>query len=92
LLNESYYILGGDILQNKNKNEKFNAIVKNIFKNLNKDKVKSAVEKKDLSKVVKDIDPKDIEKLKEVLSDENKRSKILSTPQAQKILKQFLGE
>lgn len=54
--------------------------------------LKDAAQKKDFSNVLTNLNPQDAQKLQRVLSDKDAASKILSTPQAQQLLKNLMKE
>lgn len=56
------------------------------------EELKSAAQKGNINSVIKGLNPNDAEKIQRVLSDKDASRKILSSPQAQKLLKKFLGE
>lgn len=56
------------------------------------EELKSAAQKGNINNIVKGLSPSDAEKIQKVLSDKEASKKILSSPQAQKLLKRFLGE
>ncbi len=45
--------------------------------------------KQDISKLMSQLSPEDNKKLQDILSDKEKLQKILSTPQAKSLMKQF---
>lgn len=58
--------------------------------NTNPEQLKKAAEGQKLDSVLKNIDPKDAEKVKKILADKDATQKLLSTPQAQALLNKFM--
>lgn len=55
------------------------------------DEIKKAIDGKDVSKIMKNLGKADAQKVQKVLSSKESAMKLLSTPQAQALLKKFLG-
>ena len=55
------------------------------------DEIKKAIDGKDVSKIMKNLGKADAQKVQKVLSNKESAMKLLSTPQAQALLKKFLG-
>lgn len=81
-------------IDNNEKNKQINDLIKNISGRLGKspDKLKSAMQSGNLNEIVNGLNPQDAEKIKKTLSDKNITSKMLSSPQAQKLIKDLLGD
>lgn len=58
----------------------------------NPEELKKSAQSGDIAKTLGNMDKKDAEKIKRVLSDKDAASKLLSTPKAQQLLKNLLGE
>lgn len=56
------------------------------------DKLKANMQNGDMSKMLNNMDKKQAEKVQEILSDKEKTEKLLSTPQAQALLKKLMGD
>lgn len=74
-------------------NEQINSLINQLSQrlNANSDDVKSALQKGNLDKVLKNMDPKQAQKISDILSDEQEAKKVLSTPQAQALIKKLMG-
>lgn len=73
-------------------NNQLDQLLKTVSQKLGKnpDQVRSSAQSGDLSGVLNNMKPADAERLQKVLSDKNATEKLLSTPQAQKLLKTLL--
>ena len=56
----------------------------------NPDQLKNSAQNGDLSKMLGNLNANDAKKLQQVLNDPDEANKLLSTPQAQALLKKFL--
>lgn len=76
-----------------NNNDQIEKLLQAVSEHLStdKEKIKSAVQNSDFSEAFKNLDSKDAQKLQKVLSNKAISSKILSTPKAQQILKDLMG-
>ncbi len=74
-------------------NEQINSLINQLSQrlNANSDDVKSALQKGNLDKVLKNMDPKQAQRIADILSDEQEAKKVLSTPQAQALIKKLMG-
>ncbi len=54
--------------------------------------LKNAAKTGKINNLIKNLNTKDAQKVQKVLSDKQAASKLLSTPQAKKLLEKFLGE
>lgn len=73
--------------------QQLNEILKSLSQKLNTtpEKLKSAVEQGNLQDITKTMDSSQAEKLNKVLSDPNMTQKLMSTPQAQELMKKLMG-
>ena len=55
------------------------------------DEIKKAINSGDVSGIMKNLGKNDAQKVQKVLSNKDSAMKLLSTPQAQALLKKFLG-
>lgn len=76
------------------KDKQIQDILNSLSKRLgeNPDKLKANIQSGDMSKMLNNIDKKQADKIQEVLSDKEKTEKLLSTPQAQALLKKLMGD
>lgn len=58
----------------------------------NPDKLKANIQNGDMSKMLNNMDKKQADKIQEILNDKEKTEKLLSTPQAQALLKKLMGD
>lgn len=58
----------------------------------NPDKLKANMQNGDMSKVFNNMDRKQAERVQSILNDREKTEKLLSTPQAQALLKKLMGD
>ena len=74
-------------------NEQMNSMIEMLSQRLNADKaqVKDALEKGKLDKVLMNMDQKQAQKVSAILSDPEQSKKVLSTPQAQALIKKLMG-
>ncbi len=74
-------------------NEQLNSLINQLASRLNADSsdVKDALEKGNLNKVLSNMDSKQAEKISNILSDEEQSRKILSSPQAQALIRKLMG-
>lgn len=56
------------------------------------DKLKANMQNGDMSKMFNNMDKKQAEKIQSILNDREKTEKLLSTPQAQALLKKLMGD
>jgi hypothetical protein len=74
-------------------NEQMNAMIEMLSQRLNAEpeQVKDALEKGKLDKVLMNMDQKQASKISAILSDPEQSKKVLSTPQAQALIKKLMG-
>lgn len=74
-------------------NDKINEMINQLSKHLNADvaDVEQAVKKGNLDKLVSKMPPAQADKIAKVLSDPVEANKMLSTPQAQALIKKLMG-
>ena len=74
-----------------NDNKDLNDLIKTASNSFGKDpeKIKAEAEKNGLSKLLNNLTPEQTKKIQSLLSDKEATSKLLSTPQAQQLLKKF---
>ena len=74
-------------------NEQMNLMIEMLSQRLNSEpeKVREALEKGKLNKVLSNLDSKQSEKISAILSDPEQSKKVLATPQAQALIKKLMG-
>ena len=74
-------------------NEQINSLIEQLSQRLNADSsdVKAALQKGNLDKVLVNMDAKQAQKIGQILNDPEQSKKILSTPQAQALIKKLMG-
>ena len=74
-------------------NEQINSLIEQLSQRLNTDsgEVKAALQKGNLDKVLMNMDQKQAQKIGQILNDPEQSKKILSTPQAQALIKKLMG-
>lgn len=74
-------------------NEQINSLIDQLSQRLNADsaQVKEALHKGNLDKVLQNMDQKQAQKISGILSDPEESKKVLSTPQAQALIKKLMG-
>ncbi len=74
-------------------NEQINSLINQLADRLGSDsaQVKDALEKGNLTKVLQNMDKKQADKIGQILSDPQQSKKVLSTPQAQALIKKLMG-
>ncbi len=74
-------------------NEQINSMINQLSLRLNADstQVKEALQKGNLDKVLMNMDEKQARKISRILSDPEESKKVLSTPQAQALIKKLMG-
>ena len=74
-------------------NEQINSLINQLSERLNADSgdVRAALQKGNLDKVLSNMDKKQADKIGQILSDPEESKKILSTPQAQALIKKLMG-
>ena len=74
-------------------NEQINSLINQLSQRLNADstQVKEALQKGNLDKVLMNMDQKQAQKISSILSDPEASKKVLSTPQAQALIKKLMG-
>lgn len=79
---------------NSEKEKQINDLIKNVSRRLGEspDKLKSALKSRNLNEIIKGLNPKESEKIKKALDDKDTASRLLSSPQAQKLLKNLMGD
>lgn len=75
-------------------NENFENLLKSVSNKLGKspEELKQASQSGDVSNLLGNLNPTDAQKIQKILSDKNVANKILSTPQAQNLIKKLLGD
>lgn len=75
-------------------NENFENLLKSVSNKLGKspEELKQASQSGDVSNLLGNLNPTDAQKIQKILSDKNVANKILSTPQAQSLIKKLLGD
>ncbi|MBR2714601.1 MAG: hypothetical protein IKB73_00130 [Ruminococcus sp.] len=73
--------------------EQIDSMINMLSQRLNADstQVKDALQKGKLDKVLENMDKKQADKISSILSDPKEAQKILSTPQAQALIKKLMG-
>lgn len=74
-------------------NEQINSLINQLSERLNADssQVKDALQKGNIDKVLENMDQKQAQKISQILSDPEQSKKVLSTPQAQALIKKLMG-
>lgn len=74
-------------------NEQINSLIEQLSQRLNADsgEVKAALQKGNLDKVLMNMDAKQAQKIGQILNDPEQSKKILSTPQAQALIRKLMG-
>ncbi len=74
-------------------NEQINSLINQLSERLNADssQVKDALQKGNIDKVLDNMDQKQAQKISQILSDPEQSKKVLSTPQAQALIKKLMG-
>ncbi len=74
-------------------NEQINSLINQLSQRLNadSDEVRDALEKGNLTRVLSNMDSRQAEKISQILSDEEQSRKVLSSPQAQALIKKLMG-
>lgn len=74
-------------------NEEINNLINGLSQRLNAepDQIKAAVEKGNLDSVLKGMNSSQAAKIQSILADPEASQKILSTPQAQALIKKLMG-
>ena len=74
-------------------NEQINSLIEQLSQRLNADsgEVKAALQKGNLDKVLMNMDQKQAQKIGQILNDPEQSKKILSTPQAQALIRKLMG-
>ncbi len=80
-------------MSNEN-NRDFENLLKSVSNQLGKspEELTQASQNGDIENLLGNLNPSDAQKIKKILSDKNMSNKILSTPQAQNLIKKLLGE
>lgn len=60
-------------------------------KGINADSLKNAAAKNDAEQIINSLKPEDAKRLNDILKDKAATEKLLSSPQAQALLKMFMG-
>ena len=86
-------------MSNQNNNQQDNNMnVDNLLKSVsnklgkNPEDLKNASQSGKMENLLNNLNPNDAQKIQKILSDKNAANKILSTPQAQSLIKQLLGD
>lgn len=85
-------------MSNKNSNFDSNSRANNLLNKVSEhlgqtpENLKKAMTSGDLSQSLKNISKEDAQKIQKVLTDKNLAAKLLSTPQAQKLMKDLMGD
>lgn len=74
-------------------NEQINSLIDMLSERLNADssQVREALQKGNLDKVLQNMNPAQAQKIGDILSDPEESKKVLSTPQAQALIKKLMG-
>ncbi len=74
-------------------NEQINSMIDQLSQRLNADTkdVRAALEKGNLDKVLQNMNHTQAEKISRILSDPEESKKVLSSPQAQALIKKLMG-
>ncbi len=74
-------------------NEQINSMIDQLSQRLNADSkdVRAALEKGNLDKVLQNMNHTQAEKISKILSDPEESKKVLSSPQAQALIKKLMG-
>ncbi len=74
-------------------NEQINSLINMLSERLNADssQVRDALQKGNLDKVLQNMNPAQAQKIGAILSDPEESKKVLSTPQAQALIKKLMG-
>ena len=80
-------------MSNEN-NPNFENLLKSVSDKLGKspEELKKASETGNIENLLGNLRPNDAKKIQKILSDKNAANKILSTPQAQSLIKKLLGD
>ena len=80
-------------MSNEN-NPNFENLLKSVSDKLGKspEELKKASETGNIENLLGNLRPNDAQKIQKILSDKNAAKKILSTPQAQSLIKKLLGD
>ncbi|MEI3542594.1 MAG: hypothetical protein V8P98_07350 [Acutalibacteraceae bacterium] len=80
-------------MSNEN-NQNFENLLKSVSDKLGKspEELKKASETGNIENLLGNLRPNDAQKIQKILSDKNAANKILSTPQAQSLIKKLLGD
>ena len=80
-------------MSNEN-NPNFENLLKSVSDKLRKspEELKKASETGNIENLLGNLRPNDAQKIQKILSDKNAANKILSTPQAQSLIKKLLGD
>lgn len=75
-------------------NPKFENLLKSVSDKLGKSpkELKKASETGNVENLLGNLNPNDAQKIQKILADKNAANKILSTPQAQSLIKKLLGD
>ena len=81
-------------MQENSSGNKMEDLLKTLSKRLgtNPEELKSAAKSGNINDILKNLNPKDSEKIKEIVTNKKAASQILSSPKAQQLLKNLLGE
>ncbi len=79
---------------NSDKSQSLDAMLKKASEQLgtSSEKLKSAASSGKINDLLKNLGPKETQKITNILSNKEAASKLLSTPKAQQLLKKFLGD
>ena len=77
-----------------NNNDKVENLLNTVSRYLGKDpkKLKESMQKGNIAQSLNNLNSEDAAKIKKVLSDKNLASKLLSSPKAQKLLNDIMGD
>ena len=81
-------------MSNENNKPNFENLLNSVADKLGKspDELKKASQSGNVANLLGNLKPDDAQKIQKVLSDKNAANKILSTPQAQSLIKKLLGD
>lgn len=82
------------MFNNNNNNDKIEDLLRTVSSRLGKDPqdLKNAVQSGNFQNIFANLDSADAQKIEQMLSDKNAASKLLSSEQAQQMIKNLLGE
>ena len=81
-------------MSNQNNNQNFDNLLKSVGNKLGKnpEELKMASQSGNVKNLLSNLDPGQAQEIQKILSDKNAAEKILSTSEAQNLIKQLLGD